>query len=52
MNEGSGIVESDKIDPRWIRIQRPTVVVGGELTLESLEIRMDRQSGIGEALCN
>ena len=32
-----------------MRIQRPTIVVGGELTLESLEIRTDRQTGIGEA---
>ncbi len=49
MSEGSGIVESEKIDQRWVRIQRPTIVVGGELTLESLEIRTDHQTGISEA---
>ena len=46
------MMESDKLDQRWVRIRRPTIVVGGELTLESLEIRNDRQTGIGEALCN
>jgi len=49
LTEGSSLIESDKIDRRWVRIQRPTIVVGGELTLESLEIRTDRQTGIGEA---
>ena len=33
MSEGSGVMEGDKIDHRWVRIQRPTIVVGGELTL-------------------
>jgi predicted ATPase with chaperone activity len=29
---------SPGVDPRWIRIRRPTVVVGGELRLESLDL--------------
>ena len=36
-------------DKRWIRIRRPTVVVGGELTLDSLEIRHDPVANICEA---
>lgn len=36
-------------DRRWVRIERPTVVVGGELTLEMLEIRTDPNSRISEA---
>jgi hypothetical protein len=28
-------------DRRWIRVRRPTVVIGGELTMDSLEIRHD-----------
>lgn len=36
-------------DPRWVRIRRPTVVVGGELTLDNLEIRHDPVSNISEA---
>ncbi len=36
------------IDHRWVRIRRPTVTVGGELTLESLEIAFNSSTGIGE----
>ncbi|TVS16435.1 MAG: AAA family ATPase [Planctomycetaceae bacterium] len=37
------------IDHRWVRIRRPTITVGGELTLESLEITFNASTGIGEA---
>lgn len=36
-------------DKRWLRVRRPTVIVGGELTLDSLEIRHDPTSNISEA---
>lgn len=36
-------------DARWIAIRRPTVVVGGELTMASLEIRHDPYSNVSEA---
>jgi hypothetical protein len=49
LSEGNSLVDSEKIDQRWVRILRPTIVVGGELTLDSLEIRTDRQTGIAEA---
>lgn len=45
----SGIVIDQEHDRRWIRIKRPTVVVGGELTLDHLEIRHDPRSNICEA---
>jgi predicted ATPase with chaperone activity len=32
------------IDRRWIRCKRPSVVVGGELTIEMLELQVDRFS--------
>ncbi len=38
-----------EVDARWIEIRRPTVVVGGELTMDRLEIRYDRVSRISEA---
>ncbi|MBN2023205.1 MAG: AAA family ATPase [Pirellulales bacterium] len=37
------------IDERWIRIRRPTMVVGGELTLDSFEVRTDTTTGVSEA---
>ncbi len=38
-----------EIDRRWVLIRRPTIIVGGELTLENLEITTNRLTGIGEA---
>jgi predicted ATPase with chaperone activity len=39
----------DEFDKRWLRIQRPTVVVGGELTMDNLEVRHDPRSNVCEA---
>ena len=47
--EGSGLLQEDKIDRRWVRILRPTIVVGGELTMESLEVAFSSETGISEA---
>jgi predicted ATPase with chaperone activity len=38
-----------QIDHRWVCIVRPTVVVGGELTMEHLEVQPNRALGILEA---
>ena len=43
------ITKGSGVDRRWVRIRRPTVVVGGELTMDSLEIRHDAKSNISEA---
>ena len=43
------ILKTQEWDRRWIRIQRPTVVVGGELVMENLEVRHDPRSNICEA---
>ena len=45
----SSILKSAAYDRRWIKIQRPTVIVGGELTMEGLEIRYDPNSNVSEA---
>ncbi len=45
----SALVNLQDHDRRWVRIQRPTVVVGGELTLDNLEIRHDSRSNTCEA---
>ncbi len=39
----------DEFDGRWIHIERPTIIVGGELRMENLEITVIRNTGIGEA---
>ena len=40
---------SNRLDQRWILIKRPTVVTGGELTLEMLECNRNPATGINEA---
>jgi len=38
-----------KYDRRWILIQRPTIVVGGELTMQQLDLQFNEMTGICEA---
>ncbi len=40
---------SNMIDRRWVEIQRPTVMVGGELTMDRLELTPNKETGISEA---
>ena len=49
IDESSSIVNLQNYDRRWIRIERPTVVVGGELTMDNLEVRHDTRSNTCEA---
>jgi hypothetical protein len=48
-NEDSSMLGEPLEDARWVRIRRPTVVVGGELTMEQLEMRHDPLSNVSEA---
>lgn len=45
----SGYLKENEIDHRWIRIKRPTIIAGGELTMEMLEVQQDQTTGINEA---
>ena len=38
-----------EVDGRWVHIERPTIIAGGELRMENLEITVIRNTGIGEA---
>lgn len=44
-----GLLSQHKVDQRWIRIRRPTIVAGGELTMNNLEVSLSVESGICEA---
>lgn len=46
---GEGLVKEEQTDRRWVRIQRPTIIVGGEMTLDDLEITIDREWNTNEA---
>ncbi len=44
-----GLIDHRKIDARWIRIERPTIVVGGELTMDALEVTLNTATNVSEA---
>ena len=44
-----GILKTEQIDERWIKITRPTVIVGGELTMDQLEVRYNTTTKVSEA---
>ena len=44
-----GLLDSTRIDRRWIRIRRPTIVAGGELTMANLEVHSNPITNINEA---
>ncbi len=44
---GSPVVSTwPRFDPRFLEIRRPAVIVGGELTLDQLELQFDASSGV------
>jgi hypothetical protein len=49
LDSKGGLIDNRKIDKRWIRIRRPTIVVGGELTMDNLEVTLNTATGISEA---
>lgn len=46
---GTGLIDQRKIDKRWIRVRRPTIIAGGELTMSALEVTLNTSTGICEA---
>jgi predicted ATPase with chaperone activity len=48
-NADGKLLRSTNVDRRWIQITRPTVAVGGELTLDNLELRHHQDTKICEA---
>jgi predicted ATPase with chaperone activity len=49
-SKGTGSLRSvARRDPRWIRVRRPFIVVGGELNLESLDLVFDDTNKFYEA---
>jgi hypothetical protein len=48
-NTSSGLMDSLDIDRRWVQVKRPTVIAGGELTMNELEISLNPTSKICES---
>ena len=49
LEASGGLLDDRKIDQRWVRIERPTIVVGGELTMDSLEVTLNTTTNVSEA---
>ena len=49
LETSNGLLDQNRIDKRWVRIRRPTIIVGGELTMDSLEVTLNTSTGISEA---
>ncbi len=47
--KNEGLLDHCEVDKRWVRIRRPTIVAGGELTMDMLEVQRDRETNINEA---
>jgi hypothetical protein len=45
----NSVLKGNDFDRRWVRIRRPTVIAGGELTMELLEIRYQAAKNFSEA---
>lgn len=48
-NSTGGLRTNTRRDPRWVKIRRPFIVVGGELTLEGLDLVFDDTTKFYEA---
>jgi chloramphenicol 3-O-phosphotransferase len=48
LEPGKGLWDQRRIDKRWVRIRRPSIVAGGELTMASLEVAVNSTTGVGE----
>jgi predicted ATPase with chaperone activity len=42
------ILKGETFDTRWVKIKRPTIIVGGELNMESLELQFNPHTKITE----
>lgn len=49
LSNSAGLIDNHRIDKRWVRIRRPTIVAGGELTMDNLELSMNHITGINES---
>jgi predicted ATPase with chaperone activity len=49
IEKNEGLLDCSRIDRRWVRIRRPTIIVGGELTMDNLEVTLNRSTGTSEA---
>lgn len=47
--DSGGLLDVGGFDKRWVRIKRPTIIAGGELTMEMLEVLCNHETNISES---
>jgi hypothetical protein len=47
--KSDGLLRDSQIDHRWVRIRRPTIVAGGELTMSMLEVVRNPDTNISDS---
>jgi hypothetical protein len=48
-DSSDGMLRDTQVDHRWVRIRRPTIVAGGELTMNMLEVARNAETNICDA---
>lgn len=48
-DSGGGLLDDGSFDKRWVRTERLTIVAGGELTMDMLEVQCSPETNISEA---
>lgn len=43
------LLNEDNLDPRWVKIRRPVIITGGELTLNMLDLRVSSTKNVYQA---
>lgn len=49
LDPNAGLIDQRRIDKRWVRIRRPTIITGGELTMSALEVTTNTSTGVSES---
>ena len=49
LSANQGLIDQRQVDHRWVRVRRPTIVVGGELTMDQLEVTLNTSTNVSEA---
>lgn len=47
--KSDGLIRESRFDERWVRIRRPTIVAGGELTMSMLEVSRNPETNISDS---
>lgn len=43
------LLNENSVDPRWVKIKRPVIITGGELTLDMLDLRFSSTANVYQA---